>query len=164
MNRQIIKLSIAGLIFLLSANIYASNEKEMLEVKDRPIDDAKEMIEVKDRPVDDAKEMLVKADTIKGGDASKDHYHEIKISLKSIKEGYQISRKDLLFPPYRCFIYHDGGTETEIETSNTSVIDFKVNKSLLTGGDYILVTNALDVKDKNNPIKKFVIEEILILK
>jgi len=150
MNRQMVKLSIVGLIILLSSNIYASSEKEMLEVKDRP--------------VDDAKEMLVKADTIKGGGKLKDHYHDIKISLKSIKESYQISRKDLLFPPYRCFIYHDGGKETEIGTSNTSVINFKINKSLLSVGDTILLTNNQNSENENNPIKKIVVEEILILK
>lgn len=150
MKKQVIKLSVVGLILLLSANIYASNEKEILEIKDRPVDDAVKTV--------------VKEDTIKGGDKLEDHYYDIKISLKSIKGSYKISRKDLLFPPYRCFIYHNGGKETEIGIIDKSSIYFEIKKSLLNVGDIILVTNKLDINSKNNPIKKMIIEEIEITK
>jgi len=150
MKKQVIKLSVVGLILLLSANIYASNEKEILEIKDRPVDDAVKTV--------------VKEDTIKGGDKLEDHYYDIKISLKSIKGSYKISRKDLLFPPYRCFIYHNGGKETEIGIIDKSSIYFEIKKSLLNVGDIILVTNKLDINSKNNPIKKMIIEEIEIKK
>lgn len=150
MKKQVIKLSVVGLILLLSANIYASNEKEILEIKDRPVDDAVKTV--------------VKEDTIKGGDKLEDHYYDIKISLKSIKGSYKISRKDLLFPPYRCFIYHNGGKETEIGIIDKSSIYFEIKKSLLNVGDIILVTNKLDIDSKNNPIKKMIIEEIEIKK
>ena len=150
MKKQVIKLSVVGLILLLSANIYASNEKEILEIKDRPVDDAVKTV--------------VKEDTIKGGDKLEDHYYDIKISLKSIKGSYKINRKDLLFPPYRCFIYHNGGKETEIGIIDKSSIYFEIKKSLLNVGDIILVTNKLDINSKNNPIKKMIIEEIEIKK
>jgi len=150
MKKQAIKLSVVGLILLLSANIYASNEKEILEIKDRPVDDAVKTV--------------VKEDTIKGGDKLEDHYYDIKISLKSIKGSYKINRKDLLFPPYRCFIYHNGGKETEIGIIDKSSIYFEIKKSLLNVGDIILVTNKLDINSKNNPIKKMIIEEIEIKK
>ena len=87
-----------------------------------------------------------------------------QVPLASIKESYQISRKNLNFPPYRCFIYHDDGNETEIGTNNESFIDFKINKSLLKVGDTIVVTNKLDFIDDNHPIKKEIVEQIEILK
>ena len=161
MKKQVIKLSVVGLILLLSANIYASNEKEILEIKDRPVDDAVKTV-VKEDTIQ--YKYKLKEDTIKGGDKLKDHYYDIKISLKSIKGSYKINRKDLLFPPYRCFIYHNGGKETEIGIIDKSSIYFEIKKSLLNVGDIILVTNKLDINSKNNPIKKMIIEEIEIKK
>jgi len=147
MKRNIVKLNLLGLMFLLIGNVYASNEKN---------------IEVKDRPVDDAIKTIVKEDTIKGGDKLQDSYHEEKISLSTIDKIYQIKRDNLYFPPYRCFIYHKNEKITEIGIINDSKIDFQIKKSLLSEGDYILVTSNLKVK--GNPFGKFVVEEIEVLK
>jgi len=87
-----IKLSLLGLMFLVVGSVYASNEKNIEEVKDRPVDDAVKTV--------------VKEDTIKGGDKLQDSYHEAKISLSTIDKVYQIKRDNLYFPPYKCFIYH----------------------------------------------------------
>lgn len=144
MKNKIFKLS---LVFLFIGNIYASNETKNTE-------------EVKNRPVDDAIKTVVKEDSIKGGDKLKDSYHYEKVSLLSLDKVYQIKRDNLNFPPYKCFIYDSKENQIEIGTVNDSKIDFKIQKSLLSVGDTIIVTNKLEVK--SNPFGKFIIEEIEI--
>ena len=143
MKKQILKLSMLGLMLLFLNTAYGIDENK--------------------KPVDEALEYTPKEDTIKGGDKLTDSYNDEKISLSNIDKNYIIERKDLNFPPYKCFIYHLDGTETEIGTINDSKINFKIKKSLLSVGDIILVTNLLDVTDKKNPFKKFIIEEVEIV-
>ena len=139
----ILKLTTLSLMLLFTNNSWA---KEITNGK--PI-------------IDDAYGKKPKTDTIKGGDGLKDEYKEKNISLSTLKSSYHIQRKDLLFPPYQCFIYHTDGKQTEIGTSNSTTIDFTIDKSLLTVGDTIVVTNRLNAI---NPLGKFVIEEIAIKK
>ena len=144
-----------SLIFLFVGSIYASDEK-----KDIPIDDANKIV-VKAIPVDDAVKTVVKEDSIKGGDKLEDSYNDEKILLSTIDKVYQLKRDNLYFPPYRCFIYHTNEKITKIGTINNSKIDFKIQKSLLSVGDIIVVTNNLVVK--GNPFGQVVVEEIEIL-
>lgn len=155
MKKTILKLSLVGFIFI-GINTFADKTKEMTEITKK--------ITGGTTTVDDALEAKPIYDGTKGGGKSEDKVHDINISLASINESYQISRKDLHFPPYRCFIYHDDGNETEIGTSNESFIDFKIKKSLLKIDDTIVVTNKLDFNDDNHPIKKEIVEQIEILK
>jgi len=157
MKKTILKSSLVGFM-LLGTNIFANTDKtkELTEIEKK--------IKGGTTTVDEAFEKKPIEDSTKGGGKSKDKVHDINISLASIKECYQISRKDLSFPPYRCFIYHDDGNETEIGTSNESFIDFKIKKSLLQVGDTIVVTNNLDFNDDNHPIKKEIVEQIEIVK
>jgi hypothetical protein len=157
MKKTILKLSLVSFM-LFGTNTFADTDKtkEMTEVDKK--------IKGGTTTVDEALETKPINDGIKGGGKSKDKIHDINVSLASIKESYQISRKNLNFPPYRCFIYHDDGNETEIGTSNEFFIDFKINKSLLKVGDTIVVTNKLDFIDENHPIKKEIVEQIEILK
>ena len=141
----ILKLTTLSLMLLFTNNSWA---KEITNGK--PI-------------IDDAHGKKDKEDTPKGGDGLKDEYRDKNISLSTLKSSYHIQRKDLLFPPYRCFIYHADDKQTEISTSNSTTIDFTINKSLLTVGDIILVTNSIDVESINS-VKKLVIEEISIRK
>jgi hypothetical protein len=157
MKKTILKLSLVSFM-LFGTNTFADTDKtkKMTEVDKK--------IKGGTTTVDEALETKPINDGIKGGGKSKDKIHDINVSLASIKESYQISRKNLNFPPYRCFIYHDDGNETEIGTSNEFFIDFKINKSLLKVGDTIVVTNKLDFIDENHPIKKEIVEQIEILK
>jgi len=157
MEKTILKLSLVGFM-LLSINTFAVTDKS------KEITEVNKKITGGSGTVDEAFEKKPIEDSTKGGGKSKDKVHDINISLASIKESYQISRKDLSFPPYRCFIYHDEGNETEIGTSNESFIDFKIKKSLLQVDDTIVVTNNIDFNDDNYPIKKEIVEQIEIVK
>jgi len=157
MKETILKLTLVGFM-LLSINTFADTDKT------KEIIDIDKKIKGGTSPVDEALEKKPIDDTIKGGGKSKDKVHDINISLSNIKDSYLISRKNLNFPPYRCFIYHDDGNETEIGTSNESFINFKIKKSLLKVGDTIVVTNKLDYIDDDYPIKKEIVEQIEIVK
>jgi len=145
MKRKIIQLSVVSLMLLFVGNIYAN-------------DDKKATLEVKDRPVDDAVKTVVKEDSIKGGEKKKDKQHQDNILLKELGKTYQINRKGLNYPPYRCYIYHADKSSSEIGIIDGSSISFTINKSQLAEGDTIIVTNNQDTGDKNYP--KMIIEWI----
>ena len=157
MEKTVLKLSLVGFM-LIGVNTFADTDKtkEMTEIKKK--------IKGGTTTIDEANENKPKENTIKGGGKSEDKLHDINISLASIKESYTISSEDLKLPPYRCFIYHDDGSETEIGTSNKSSIDFKIKKSLLKVGDTIVVTNNININDDDFPIKKEIVEQIEIVK
>jgi len=138
MNRKIIQLSVVSLMLLFVGDIYANDEK-------------KTTLEVKDRPVDDAVKTVVKEDSIKGGEKKKDKQHQDNILLKELGKTYQINRKGLNYPPYRCYIYHADKSSSEIGIIDGSTISFTINKSQLVIGDTIVVTNNQDTGDKNYP-------------
>ena len=154
MNKRLATLALTTLVLLFASNLSANDEKKKEITK----------LEIPKKPVDEAQEDKPTKDTVKGGDKTKDKSSKPKkISLSTLKESYNIKRSNLHFPPYRCFIYHENGTETEIGTSSDLSIDFNIKKSLLNIGDTIVVTNALDVHIKH-PIKKVIIEQIEIVK
>ena len=149
MKKNIVKLSLLSLMLLFVGSAYASEKKDIGEVKDRPVDDAVKTV--------------VKEDTIKGGGKLEDTYHDDKkILLSTVNKVYHVKRNNLHFPPYKCYIYHTNKKITEIGTINDFKIDFKIKKSLLSVGDIIVVTNKLVVR--GNPFGKLVIEEIKVLK
>lgn len=149
MKKKIVKLSTIGLILLFTHGTYAT-EKTNMDEKEK-------------KPVDEALEHKPKEDTIKGGGKLKDKYHNTTVSLSSIENSYQIKRSDLHFPPYKCYIYHSNTQTTKIGISKESEIKFEIDKSLLNIGDIIVVTNSLNVNNKNNPFGKFIVEEIEIV-
>ena len=145
MIKNILKLSTVTLMIIFSVTVYASK------------DDATKIT------VDEAQSKPPKQDTIKGGDDLKDKYIENNISISSIEKSYIIKRENLLLPPYRCFIYHPKGNETTIGVTNSTNVEFSIDKSKLKVGDIILVTNKVSIEG-DTPIDKFIIEEINIIK
>jgi len=156
MKKMILKLSLVSFLLLLGTDVSANNDK------------TKEITEIDKKIkggtiVDEAFETKPIIDTIKGGGKPKDIANDTNISLASIKENYQISRKDLNYPPYRCYIYHANKSSSEIGVSHDSNISFTIEKSQLIEGDTIVVTNNQTVKgNKNFPM--FIIEWIEIKK
>jgi len=146
MIKNILKLSTAILMLLFVSNSYVSATANDGKIT-----------------VDEAQSQIPNPDTIKGGDDIKDKYIDRNVSLSSIEKFYVIERENLLFPPYRCFIYHPKGNETDIGIIDNVTINFSIDKSRLNIGDIILVTNEQEVKS-NNPIKQFIIEEVTIIK
>ena len=143
MNKMIVKLSLLSFMLFVTNNALASEGDK--------------------KPVDEAMSIKVPKDTIKGGDKLEDDYKGTKVSLSSLEKVHEIKRENLHFPPYRCFVYHSKDKQTEIGKMNDSTIEFKINKSLLSVGDIILVLNSQNVKSKTNPFGKFIVEEILVV-
>ena len=88
---------------------------------------------------------------MKGGEKKKDEEYENNVSLKDLGSTYQINRKGLNYPPYRCYIHHADKSSSEIGVIDSSTISFTINKSQLVVGDTITVTNNQDTGDKNFP-------------
>jgi len=154
MNKILLKLSFISVILLL-LTIYSFADDKKKEVTKTEKSDEK-------RPVDDAGENKPKEDYPKGGDKIKDKEVNTTIKLSSIKKQFTIKRSGLHYPPYKCFIYHhSSGKETDIGTSNKVSFTFKINKSLLSIGDEILITNRLD---STGPLTKEIIHDVEIIK
>ena len=147
-----IVLSLMALLTIDSFADESKTKKENLKI-----------VEVKEKPVDEALENSPKEDTIKGGGKVEDTYHYKEIFLSKIDKNYRIIRENLHFPPYRCFIYHsnNGSQEDIIKDINSSKIDITIPKDKLKVGDRIFIINNLEA---NNIFKKFVVEEIEIIK
>jgi len=154
MNKTLLKLSFISVILLLFTSYSFADDKNKKEVTKTEKSDG-------GRPVDDAGEKKPKEDYPKGGDKIKDKEENATIKLSNIKNQFIIKRSELHYPPYRCFIYHPSGKETDIGTSNKVSFTFKINKSLLSIGDEILITNRLD---STGPLTKEIIHDIEIIK
>jgi len=153
MKKTIFKLSLVSAVVLFTGNLFADNDK-MKEITETHA-------KIKPTIVDEAHEKLPKISPIKSGGESEDIANDANVSLSILKESYQISRKDLFFPPYRCFIYTSKKKQIDIGISDKTTIDFKIDKSSLSVGDTIVVTNSLD---NNSFFGKFIIEWIEIKK
>ena len=146
-------LTLLSLILLFSSNTFANNDKskEIVETSEK----------VKPKIIDEAEKDTPKKDSIKGGGKLQDIIRDINVSLSNIKEFYKVNRKDLHYPPYKCFIHHINDINTEIGISNNSTMSFKIKKSSLKVGDVIVVTNNIK---NNSPFKQVIIEWIEIIK
>ena len=143
MNKMLLNLTITSFM-LLSTTLYADNKNT-------------KAIDTKEKPVDEALENKPKEDSVKGGEKKKDEPSPDKIIvLKDLEKNYNVSKKGLNLPPYRCFIYHADKNSSEIGISNALAFSFTINKSQLVVGDTIVVTNNQDTDNKDIP--KFIIE------
>jgi hypothetical protein len=137
MNKMLLNLTLTSFM-LLSTTLYADNKNT-------------KAIDTKEKPVDEALEHKPKEDSVKGGEKKRDKQHEDEISLKDLGKTYQINRKGLNYPPYRCYIYHADKSRSQIGIINSRTISFTINKSQLKVGDTIVVANNQDTGDKNHP-------------